>query len=85
MALLIGLLDNDGLDSQNLILVLSTLDELLGHKSFESYLLHDQVMKNEKTGEGGTQTYYIEHETALDECDPDQVCRRGMGCQGRHD
>lgn len=53
MALLIGLLDNDGLDSQNLILVLSTLDELLGHKSFESYLLHDQVMKNEKTDEGG--------------------------------
>ncbi|KAI8342708.1 armadillo-type protein, partial [Chlamydoabsidia padenii] len=45
MTLLIDLMDNDGLDSQNLILVLSTLDELLAHRSFESYLLHDQKLK----------------------------------------
>lgn len=55
MALLIGLLDDDGLDSQNLILVLSTLDTLLGHKSFEWYLLHDQVNERKEIQGWGTQ------------------------------
>ncbi|KAI8099573.1 uncharacterized protein BX664DRAFT_321628 [Halteromyces radiatus] len=45
MTLLISKMDDDSVDSQNLALILSTFNQLLGHQPFQAYLLQPEMTR----------------------------------------